>query len=217
MKNLNIKPFIYLFVIISVVIFVITTTIRGYKLTEYINLLKVVPIVVTVDGFIYLLFIRWIWRWKFLQGWLVPFPDLNGTWDGIIQTNWRDKNGIIPGPIPTLLTIKQSFGRISCVMRTAEMVSRNYSEGFCLNMDEQKRQICFSYTSRPSVLLRDRSTPHDGTALLDIVGTKELKLHGEYWTQRGTSGTLTFNYYSREVLQELPNDFPQHPIHNSND
>lgn len=97
-------------------------------------------------------------------------------------------------------------------MRTAEMESHSYIEGFCIDKDAQVRRLCYSYTSRPKVSLRHRSTPHDGTVLFNIIGNRELKLEGEYWTQRQTIGTVTLTYRTAELLDELPADLPTHPI-----
>jgi hypothetical protein len=155
---------------------------------------------------------KWGWRWKWLQGWLVPFPDLNGTWQGQIETNWKDAQGKTPGPIPVILTINQTFGQISCVMRTAEMESHSYLEGFCIDKDAQVRRLCYSYTSRPKVTLRDRSTPHDGTTLLNIIGKPVHKLEGEYWTQRQTTGTIALMFRTKKLLDQIPSDLLDHPV-----
>jgi hypothetical protein len=174
--------------------------------------MRPIPTVVTVDLLIVGIFMKWLWRWKHLQGWLIPFPDLNGTWQGYIQTNWKNEEGKTPGPIPTILTVKQSFGRMSCVMRTAEMESYSYLADFCIDKDSQIRRLCYSYTSKPKAALRDRSTPHDGTILFNIIGSPVRKLEGEYWTQRTTTGTVTLTYRTAEILEELPPDLPAHPM-----
>ena len=176
--------------------------------------MRPIPDVVTVDLFFIGFFIKWGWRCKWLQGWLVPFPDLNGTWQGKIQTNWKDTQGNTPGPIPVILTINQSFIRISCVMRTAEMESHSYVEGFCIDRERQVRQLCYSYTSKPKASLRDRSTPHDGTIIFNIIGKPVHKLEGEYWTQRQTLGTITLNFLTKNLLDEFPSDSTMRPLAN---
>jgi hypothetical protein len=90
--------------------------------------------------------------------------------------------------------------------------SCSYLEGFCIDKDAQVRQLCYSYTSKPKAALRDRSTPHDGTVLLRIIGSPVRRLEGEYWTQRQTTGTVTLTYRTAEVLDELPADLPAHPM-----
>ena len=212
MKNLNMKPFLYLLAGFSAIVLFLAALVQGFALRNFLDVLRLIPIVATADGIAYFVFTVWLWRWKLFQGWLIPFPDLNGTWQGHIQTNWRDAEGKTPGPIPTILTIKQSFGRMSCVMRTGEIESHSYLEGFCIDKDAQVRRLCYSYTSRPKASLRERSTPHDGTMLFNIIGKPVHKLEGEYWTQRQTSGTVTVTFRINELLDEMPGNLPTHPM-----
>lgn len=207
MRNLNTKPFLYLLATFSVIVLFLAALVQGFNLQNFFDVLRLIPIVATADGIAYFLFTTWLWRWKRLQGWLIPFPDLNGTWQGQIHTNWIDNEGKTPGPIPTILTIKQTFGQISCVMRTEEMESHSYLEGFCIDKDAQIRRLCYSYTSKPKASLRNRSTPHDGTILFNIIGNPVRKLEGEYWTQRQTTGTVTLSYQTSDLLDEMPKNF----------
>jgi hypothetical protein len=101
---------------------------------------------------------------------------------------------------------------MSCVMRTGEMESHSYLEGFSIDNDAQVRRLCYSYTSRPKASLRERSTPHDGTMLFSIIGKPVHKLEGEYWTQRQTSGTVTLTFRINKLLDEIPRDLPAHPV-----
>ncbi len=212
MKNLNIKPFLYLFAGFSVIVLFLAALLQGFDLRNFLDVARLIPIVATADGIAYFIFTAWLWRWNPLQGWLVPFPDLNGTWQGYIQTNWKDAEGQAKGPIPIILTIKQSFGRISCVMRTEEMESHSYLEGFCIDKDAQIRRLCYSYTSRPKASLRERSTPHDGSILFNIIGTPVNKIEGEYWTQRQTTGTVILTFRTKVLLDEMPIDLPAYPV-----
>jgi len=212
MKNLNIKPFLYLLAGFSTIVLFLAALVQGFDLRNFLDVLRLIPIVATADGIAYFVFTTWLWRWKRLEGWLIPFPNLNGTWQGYIQTNWKDAEGETPGPIPTILTIKQSFGRMSCVMRTEEMESHSYLEGFCIEKDAQVRRLCYSYTSRTKASLRERSTPHDGSILFNIIGTPVNKLEGEYWTQRQATGTIILTFRTKVLLDEMPSDLPVHPV-----
>lgn len=212
MKNLNLRRFLFILLCISGLAWFVVADVTGLDTKKVVDFLCPIPTVVTIDLLICAGFAKWFWRWKWLQGWLVPFPDLNGTWQGHLETDWKDKAGKPPGPIHVMLTIQQTFGRISCVMRSAEMDSHSYVEGFCIDMEAQVRRLCYSYTSRPKVKLRDRSTPHDGTFLFRIIDKPIRKLEGEYWTQRGTGGTVTLLFESKELREELPTGFPSHPI-----
>ena len=212
MKNLNLKPFLSILLAFSGLVWFTIATANGLNMQNFVDFMRPIPKVVTADLILVAVFMKWLWRWKHLQGWLVPFPDLNGTWQGEIQTNWKDAEGKTPGPIPAMLTIKQTFGRMSCVMRTGEMESHSFLEGFCIDKEAQVRRLCYSYTSKTKTALRSRSTPHDGTMLFNIIGTPARKLEGEYWTQRQTTGTVTLRFREKGVLDELPSDLAKHPM-----
>ena len=212
MKNINIKNFLYLLIPLSGAAWFLVAIYNGYDLQSVSGFLKPLPKVITFDVFAIGCFVKWAWKWKIFHGWLVPFPNLNGTWIGDMQTTWKDANGNTPGPIPTMLTIKQSFLGISCVMRTGEMMSYSFVEGFCIDNERQVCQICYSYTSKPSSCVQGRSAQHDGTALFNIIGNPPTKLKGDYWTQRKTTGSMSLVLKTRELLSEIPSDFPEHPM-----
>jgi len=217
MKNLNVKAFIYILLFFSAILWFAFAFFGGLRLYNLWAFLKLFPNVATLDLLVWSLFAKWGWRWKIFQGWLVPFPDLNGTWQGNIRSNWTDKEtGKKPPAISAILSIKQTFGKISCVMRTAEMVSHSYIEGFTLDRDKQIRQLTFSYTSRPKPSVKERSTPHDGTIVFDLIGKPVSKLEGRYWTDRETTGEITLAYRGKELLEEIPDDFPPHPVSGKN-
>ena len=131
----------------------------------------------------------------------------------MIYSDWKDtKTGKKPGPIPVMLTIKQSFFHISCVMMTREMESFSYAEGFLINPDRQVKQIAYSYTSRPRLNLSERSAPHDGTIVFKIIERPNLKLEGRYWTERSTTGEIVMTRFTEECLEELPDNFGDHPV-----
>lgn len=170
---------------------------------------KTIPLVLFVVG----VFVGYAWRWRIFRGWLVPFPDLNGTWQGTIQTTWKNpETGEIPAPIPVILTIKQSFIRSSCVMRTAEMTSRSYLADFWLDGDEQVRMLGYSYHSKPLPSVVDRSQPHDGTIIFELVGNPVEKLKGTYWTARKTTGEVALTFREAKRLEDFPSDLGKHPV-----
>lgn len=212
-KNLNIKVFIYILLIISAFFWYGLSRMSGQDISKLWDFLKLLPKVVTADLLIFFIFARWGWKLKFFQGWLVLFPDLNGTWQGTIQTSWKNPNtNLSPGPIPVILTIKQSFTHISCVMRTAEMSSYSFAEDFRLDGQNQIKQIIYSYNSNPKLTVGDRSVPHFGTIILDIISTPRRKLIGQYWTARKSTGDVELIYREKRLLDDLPKDLGAHPM-----
>jgi len=213
MKNLHSKRFALILFGVFAVSFMGIAAISGKSVADLWEALgiayKTIPVVLLAVG----AFVAFAWRWKAFRGWLVPFPDLNGTWQGTMQTTWRNpETGEVPGPIPVILTIKQSFIRISCVMRTGEMTSRSYLADFWLDKDEQIRMLGYSYQSRPLPSVVGRSEQHDGTIVFEVIEEPAKKLKGTYWTSRKTTGEVELTFRESRRLEELPPDLGKHPV-----
>jgi len=213
MNQTRLKTSLYLIVIISAFAFFGLAYFKGVDLSNGIDFFKLVPSVVTIDFFVILVFVRWGWDFKLFRGWFVPFPNLSGSWIGLIYSDWKNpETGQKPPPIPVMLTIKQSFFHTSCRMCTSEMESFSYAEGFLINPEKQIKNVAYSYTSKPRISLNQRSTSHDGTAIFQIVEKPEPKLVGRYWTERQTTGEIVLKYHSKELLEEIPAYLGLHPI-----
>ncbi|MCI5118322.1 MAG: hypothetical protein D3913_10255 [Candidatus Electrothrix sp. LOE1_4_5] len=213
MKNLTIKSSIYLVIGVSSIIWFGLAYANNLDLSKAKDFFSLVPKVVSIDLLLIAIFIKWGWKLKIFRGWLVPFPNLNGTWIGSIYSDWvNPETGAKPEPIPVMLTINQSFFHISCVMHTGEMRSNSYSEGFMIDPDRQIKQIAYSYTSNPRLSLTERSIPHDGTGVFQIVEKPTLKLNGRYWTERLTKGEIKLEFHSKELLEEIPDSLDSHPV-----
>lgn len=213
MRSVNFNRFLYAVLAISAVAWFVIAIIRKIDLLNFLDYIKILPDVVTFDLFIYFIFNYWLWKWKIFRGWLVLYPNLNGTWSGYIKSDYinpKTRNKI--SPIPVILTIKQSFFKISCVMKTEEMVSHSYGEDFKIDSDRQIKQLIYSYSSKPKISISNRSAIHYGTILFEILEKPKLKLRGEYWTSRKTTGEIVLEYRDKKILDEIPEDLGKHPI-----
>jgi SMODS-associating 2TM, beta-strand rich effector domain len=214
MKNLKVNHFIYGLAIISLLTYFIILQFWPVQENTFLNHLKIVPRVVTVDTVIAILFAKYAWKWRVFKGWLVPFPNLNGTFQGTIQSTWVDPHtGSRPAPIPAILTIHQTFFSVSCVMRTAEMVSRSFISDFIVDEDNQVKKLAYSYTSIPTQVVMERSAQHDGTIVFEIDDSSKIRLFGQYWTARKTTGTIDLEFYIEEKLNSFPSkELAKHPV-----
>lgn len=169
--------------------------------------LKKLPDVVTFYVILSFVFTKWLWRLRMFQAWLVPFPDLQGTWEGELKSTWKDPaTGETILPVPVLLVVRQTFSSISCAVFTRE--SDSYSTAAQISRDDDSGALLLSYnyTNRPKATIRDRSAIHDGAARLKIVTSPQRRLEGKYWTSRCTTGDISLNFRSRELLETFPSD-----------
>lgn len=199
MKNINQKAGVWLQLITFVAIWVAVLYFTNTELLINWASIKKLPHVVTVYMALYFIFTKWAWRFRLFQGWLVPFPDLQGTWEGQILTTWQDpERGVIPPPISGTLVIRQSFDVINCILYTGESESHSNAALLATDGETGITRLSFNYTNRPRVSVRDRSGIHDGAALLRILTGSSLELQGEYWTTRKTTGEMRFVFKSRQ-------------------
>ncbi|MDP5599829.1 hypothetical protein P3809_01815 [Pseudomonas aeruginosa] len=213
MKNATLKNNLYLLIGFSALAWFSLAYFNDLNLSKVKDFFGLIPKVVSIDLIAIAIFVKWGWKLRIFRGWLVPFPDLSGTWIGYIYSDWRDPQaGQKPPPIPVMLTVSQTFSHASYLMRTSEMESSSYSEGFLIDPDRQIKKLSYSYTSKPRISLSERSTPHDGSAVFQIIEKPELKLSGRYWTERLTKGEIILEYYSKELLEDLPEPMGVHPI-----
>lgn len=213
MRNATLGNALYLLIGISSIAWFSLAYFNGLDLSKVRDFFGLIPKVVSIDLLVVAVFVKWGWKYEIFRGWLVPFPDLSGTWIGYIHSDWKNpQTGEKLPPIPVILTVNQSFFHVSCVMRTSEMESFSYSEGFLIDVDRQIKKVAYSYTSKPRLSLSERSIPHDGTAVFQIIEKPKLKLVGRYWTERLTKGEIILGYYSTELLEDLPNTVGEHPV-----
>jgi hypothetical protein len=213
MRNINLKLLLWIILSLSVLIWFGLAFATNVDPSKTKNFIKLLPNVVTIDVIIISVFAKWLWQWKLLHGWLVPFPNLNGTWKGFINSTWIDpKTKKRPNQIPVIVTINQSFFKISCVMRTAEMTSHSIASDFILDKDNQLKRLVYSYLSNPIQTIKERSPQHYGTIVFDIIEKPERKLVGEYWADRKTTGQIELIFWKKIKLEHYPKIIGEHPV-----
>ena len=215
MKNIKIRAILWVLLVPSFLVFyVIYFYVQGPLDSDFKTVLKILSTVVTIDLIFCWLFNRCLWKSPIFKNWLVPFPNLNGTWKGEIHTTWIDpKIGERSKSVPVILSIRQSFINVSCVMSTAEMTSRNLTSDFVIDKENQLERLVYTYDSNPIETVRERSPQHCGTVSFEIVKDgKNLKLKGGYWTGRKTTGIIEMHFWKKERINSYPREIGPHPV-----
>jgi len=204
MKNIRKEAAIYIQLVSFVVIWILVLLASGVDLRINWDAVKKLPEVVTIYYCLQLLFTSWAWRLPFFRGWLVPFPDLQGTWVGTLQSTWPDPTTAQPRPpVPIILVIKQSFSSVGCVMYSQESTSFSSAAQIVGEEDGLPLRLSFNYSNRPKASVRDHSQMHDGAAILRVVKHPERVLDGQYWTDRKTTGDLQVLFKSKTLTDRF--------------
>lgn len=167
------------------------------------SLLKSVSLVASIIGSVLVVMANLIWRgiWR-----AVPilnrvfFPDLNGKWEGSLQTTWVDPvTNQVPPPIATKVTIRQGILSITVKQRTDESDSwatRVIAEA---DADADRYRLWYSYSNKPKAAVSHRSCDHDGIAWLEVsLSDDPNELRGQYFTSRRTSGDILLRRVSSD-------------------
>lgn len=188
---------------LAIWIFVLVVT-QPTPVWDLVEALKQVPTAIAIYAVLGIIFTKWIWRWSFLHPWLVKIPDLQGTWRGILKSDWIDPaTGQGVAPIPMVLTIRQNFSNIRCVLMTKESSSHSVAADINFGLGGEATCLSYTYTNRSKATIRDRSPIHDGAAILKIIKQPKLALEGEYWTSRKTRGEMTLIFDSRDLAEKF--------------
>ena len=148
----------------------------------------------TVVAAIAAFFCKIAWKSKLFRNWLVLIPNINGVWNGKLQSDWVDPttNEKFP-PIDVVLTIKQSLFKTSCMLNTNESSSHSITSAFLIDPESQVCRLIYAYQNDPKQTLRNQSRIHYGTATLDVKDNNNvISLEGNYFTGRGSSGYMSF-------------------------
>lgn len=213
MGDKNNRMLISILVTSTVAISVVIASLFNRNLGTLESWVFVIPKVITIQLVFYIIFKYYAWKWWIFSKWLVPFPDLTGTWLGNIQSSWinpETKKQI--NQIPCMITITHNYKNITIKVHTGEMISDSFSEELYFDRETNTKRLSYTYTSKPNLLLADRSPMHEGTAVLELIENEKMRLKGYYFTGRKTTGIIDVIFKSRILLDSIPEEVPNHPL-----
>lgn len=200
MKNLNKSCEIWFYIIPFVISWLLVIQLSDIAPIFDFNAIKKIPDAVMYTGIFYIIFSKYFWKHKIFHKWLVPYPNLQGTWTGVLKSTWiNPKTNKSVEPIPVQFCIRQDFENIHISMYTKESSSFSQAARFILESDDTI-SLSYTYSNKPQATVRDRSEIHDGAAYLRIIESKKLRLEGEYWTSRKTTGDIIIQKTSDKLI-----------------
>lgn len=193
MTETNKRYYIWAIVVSVLLIFGILFLVNiGSSQPTVKEILQLIPTTVTIELVIVGFFTKWIWKWEILHPWFVVTPDLSGRWEGTLHYVWTTEDGERnEDDRDTTVTIIQSFNHIVVKLGTVESSSRSVAASFDIDEKRGVFDLYYTYINEPLVTLQDRSKIHYGTTRLKFDLHNPTSLKGEYWTSRGTKGTMT--------------------------
>lgn len=127
---------------------------------------------------------------------------IQGTWWGELRSNYADPvTGRTPDPIPVAFVIRQSgTGLVACLF-SPESASATIAASLIMDRDERLALVGV-YRNEPRLPRQDTSRMHYGGIKLQVINGAEKRLHGTYWTDRGTCGELELRFVARRYAHD---------------
>jgi hypothetical protein len=149
-----------------------------------------------------LAFEHFIWRAPGF-GRLTRRPNIRGTWRGRLASDWLDpETGKQLAADPEVyLVITQTYWTIGARLLTSESSSTPVNA--VLERSEGTTRLSLIYRNEPRQSLRKRSPIHYGAVVLSIAQHPTLRLEGNYWTDRRTTGELVFENHNRRAVTDF--------------
>ena len=152
-------------------------TALGLELPSWATIPYVVLLLSAVYSIARYAFDIYIWKLAlFRQLHLVKIPDLDGKWEGLLQSSYDAQKT----SYPITLHIKQRWSKI--LIRLDTETSRSHSVSASLRTDMKFAELSYRYENKPKPSALTNMAAHDGTAVLELQGDE---LTGEYYTGRG--------------------------------
>lgn len=148
------------------------------------------------------------WAFHFSYGWKIwglkkifYRPNLNGTWSGILRSDWKDKYGKSIDDIEFHIVIRQSFLRIHFTTFTNSFIGTSYSETISLKKETGLKNVAYLYR-------KETSQDHceflqEGAAELRLVDSEIRKLEGKYWSNQKTNGKIEVSFVSEKIVDSF--------------
>jgi hypothetical protein len=208
MDNIKRETMLWVHLFVLLGIWVALLYVTNTPLAINWDAIKRLPDVISIYVVLSLAFTKWMWRWPIFRGWLVPFPDLEGTWVGELQSTWKNpETGQRIPPLRMIVVVRQTFSSVSCTLFTRESESHSTAAQITRDGDSGAIRLDYTYTNRSKATLRIGSPIHDGAARLKVVSLPDRALQGEYWTSRCTTGDMVLRFFSSDLLDAF-SDMP---------
>lgn len=187
MNPTEVKIFATGSIVIGAIVWIISFLLNSFEVIS-LDSLKYLNLGITVAALIWFSYFKWAWKWGYFRR-LLYRPNLNGTWLGEFESDWKNEQGQINPPKRFVLVIRQHWFTISVRAFTNIQKTESYVETLMLDDNKGTKLLAYLFSEK-----RSRTGEHgsrQGAAELDLVEVEINKLlEGHFWTQAGTRGYI---------------------------
>lgn len=187
MNQVEVKIFATGSIVIGAIVWIIPFLLSSFEVLS-LESLKFINLGITVAGLFWFSYFKWAWKWSYIRK-LLYRPNLNGTWLGEFESDWKNDQGEVNPPKKFVLVIRQHWFTLSVRAFTNIQKTESYVETLMLDDIKGTKLLAYLFSEK-----RSRTGEHgsrQGAAELDLVEIEINKLlEGHFWTQAGTRGYI---------------------------
>ncbi len=199
MKKDELKLIMTISITMAVVIGCIYIIILNKKL-DLFNIIRAISFGITITTFFWTFYFSYGWK-LFLLNRIFYRPNLNGTWSGVLKSDWKNKNGEKIGDIEFYIVIRQSFLRIHFTTFTKSFIGTSYSETLSLKKETGLKNVAYLYRKESSQ--DDNEILQEGATELRLINSEPRKLEGKYWSNQKTKGKINVTFISENIVDSF--------------
>lgn len=139
------------------------------------------------------------WAWKLLPCSISKRPNIHGTWKAELHYQWPD--GAPTQTKPCYLTIRQTYSTVTVDMHLD--ISASHSTSAAVVRSNGRYSLWWTYWNSANTLQRDDNPPHRASAAAGISLKPEMRLEGDYWTERKTRGRIVTLAHSKHLYDDF--------------
>ncbi len=199
MSQSEIKIFATISILLASLIWVVHFLCFEYDVIS-LESLKYLNVGITITATFWAGYFRWLWKYPYIKK-ILYRPNVNGTWIGEFESNWKNQNGETNPPAKFVLVVRQHWFSTSIRAFTERQKTESYVETLLFDQKKGLKILAYLFSEKASGI--DSTTLRQGAAELELAENAcSTFLEGHFWTRAGTEGYVKVKIVDRKSYVE---------------
>ncbi|MBK8564437.1 MAG: hypothetical protein IPN76_14145 [Saprospiraceae bacterium] len=199
MKRDDLITIVKISVAMASVITLIYMVVLG-KEGEPSTILRAISAGISITSVFWVIHVKWLWKFPLFNQ-IIVRPNLNGTWEGELVSDWKGENGRQVAPKAIIVVIRQDFLNFHITTFTNNFIGVSYVESLLIDKPRGVQKVVYLYKKETADYGTQES--NEGVSELRLMSNDKQKLEGRYWTNIKTNGYLKLEKVSEKHVESF--------------
>ena len=197
MKRDDLITIVKISVTMAAVIALIYLMVLG-KDGELSTILRAISTGISITSIFWIIHVKWLWKLPLFNQ-IIVRPNMNGTWAGILVSDWRGDDGKQVAPKDIFVVVRQDFLNLHITTFTNNFIGVSYVEALLIDKQRGVQKMVYLYKKETADYGMQES--NEGISELRLISNDKQKLEGRYWTSIKTNGYLKLEKVSKKHVE----------------